>query len=131
MEKQISTLVFNKTINEGVKRAVRDRLRIMLELEEKSFDFWNGHVRSKLNLTRQDQVERRFNKEIQAFKIVIHKLTPFCERTGDEPSIVVKKVKPKRTIKGYLPPSTTISTVLNPDQFSLLAKLADLLAAKH
>ena len=80
-------------ITETIKRAVRDRLKIILESEEKQFRWWEETVKIKLNKTRQDQIERRFNKEIQAMKIVIHKLSPYFERSEDVPSIIVKKPK--------------------------------------
>jgi hypothetical protein len=82
-------------MNEGVKRAIRERLKIILEEEEKQLRYWEGTIRSKLNRTRQDHIERRFHKDIQALKIVIHKLTPFFERTDDIPMFVVKK-EPKK-----------------------------------
>lgn len=131
-------MVFNKNMNEGMKRAIRDRLSMILKEEEKSFAHWGDNIRHKLNRTRQAQVERRFHKEIQAFKIVIHKLTPYMDRTEDEPSIVVKKPKPKKEIKGLLPPSSKNpdhfpgqpAPGLNADQISLLANLADMLKVK-
>lgn len=86
-------LMTSKVMNENVKRAIRERLKIILDEELRQFRYWEESLRSKMNHTRQDQVERRFNKDIQALKIVIHKLTPFFERTEDIPSIIVKKPK--------------------------------------
>lgn len=83
--------MLTRSMTETTRRAVRERLMLFLEAEEKAFASWNDAIRQKLNITRQSAIERRFNKEIQALKIVIHKLTPFSERLGDEPSIVVKK----------------------------------------
>lgn len=90
----LRNLMTNKLLNEGTKRAVRERLKIILDDELKQFTRWQDIIKSKLNMTRAAQVERRFNKEIQALKIVIHKLTPFGDRVDDEPSIIVKKKKP-------------------------------------
>jgi len=90
---QLRKLMTSKLFNEGTKRAVRERLKIILEEECRQFRWWEDTVRQKLTRTRQNQVERRFNKEIQALKIVIHKLTPFMDRVDDEPSIIVKKSK--------------------------------------
>lgn len=90
---QLQKLMTTKLLNEGTKRAVRERLKIILDEELKQFRWWEETIRHKLNKTRQDDIERRFNKEIQALKIVIHKLTPFMDRVEDEPSIIVKKPK--------------------------------------
>jgi hypothetical protein len=113
-------------------------LKVILATEEKSFEFWNDQTKHRMNFTRQAQIERRFNKRIQALKIVIYMLTPYTDRVEDEPAIVVKKVKPKKVIKGYLPPSSTVPdrspeqmpAMLSSDQISLLAGLADLLKVK-
>lgn len=86
-------LMTSKVMNENVKRAIRERLKIILDEELRQFRYWEECLKGKMNHTRQDQVERRFNKDIQALKIVIHKLTPFFERTDDIPSIIVKKKK--------------------------------------
>jgi hypothetical protein len=91
---QLQKLMTSKILNEGVKRAVRERLQMILDNELKQFRWWEESLRHKMNRTRQEQVERRFNKDIQALKIVIHKLTPFMDRVDDEPSIIVKKKKP-------------------------------------
>lgn len=133
-----SKLVFNKNMTEGIKRAVRERLQIFLDEKEKSFSSWNDNSRHRLNKTRQETVERRFHKEIQALKIVIHMLTAFSDRIEDEPSIFVKKPKAPKQIKGYLPASSTVVNdltgpkmpTLSQDQISLLANLADLLKVK-
>lgn len=91
----LQKLMMSKLLNEGTRRAVRERLKIILDDEVRQFARWQEIIRAKLNVTRATQVERRFNKEIQALKIVIHKLTPFGDRVDDEPSIIVKKVKNK------------------------------------
>lgn len=87
----LRNLMANKLMNEGTRRAVRTRLEMILEDELKQFNRWQDILKSKVNATRAAQIERRFNKEIQALKIVIYKLTPFMDRVDDEPSIVVKK----------------------------------------
>ena len=81
----------SKIINEGVKRGIRVRLKIILDNEERQLSHWNDAIRHQLNATRQKQVEREFTKRIQALRIVLHMLTPFFERTTDVPSIIVKK----------------------------------------
>ena len=91
---QLQKLMTSKLLNEGTKRAVRERLEIILNDELKQFARWQDVIQEKLNPTRRAQVARRFNKEIQALKIVIHKLTPFMDRVDDEPSIIVKKKRP-------------------------------------
>lgn len=87
-------LMTSKILNENVRRAVRERLKMILEEEIKRFKWWQESIKDKLNKTRSDQIERRFNKDIQALKIVIHKLTPFYEREDDIPAFIVKKKKP-------------------------------------
>lgn len=89
----IQKLMTSKILNEGVKRAIRERLKMILDEELRQFKWWEEMVKIKLNHTRQRQIEAKFNKDIQALKIVIHKLTPFFERTEDIPSIIVKKKK--------------------------------------
>jgi len=125
-----SKLIFERNMTEGVKRAVRERLAVFLNAKETSFSSWGDKVRHRLNKTRQEAVERRFHKEIQSLKIVIHMLTPFADRLEDEPCIVVKKPKTKKQIKGLLPPSTTEFPTLSADQISMLSNLADLLKPK-
>lgn len=90
---QLQKLMTSKFLTEGTKRAVRERLKIILDDEVRQFERWQEVLQLKMNVTRRAQVERRFNKEIQALKIVIHKLTPFGDRVDDEPSIIVKKPK--------------------------------------
>lgn len=92
----LQKLMLTRQLTESTRRAVRERLMLFLEEEEKAFARWNDVIRQKMNLTRQTAIERRFHKEIQAMKIVIHKLTPYMDRTEEEPSIVVKKNKPSK-----------------------------------
>ena len=126
-----SKLIFERNMTEGVKRALRERLQVFLDDKEKAFLSWEENSRRRLNKTRQEAIERRFNKEIQALKIVIHMLTPYADRMEEEPSIIVKKKKDPKPVKGFLPASTTVlnqlSVGLSNDQISLLANLADLL----
>lgn len=89
----LQKMTFGKTMTETVRRAVRVRLTAILENEEKTFELWETNVKHKLNKTRQKQVAREFQKRIQAFKITIHALTPFWERTEDIPTFVVRKGK--------------------------------------
>lgn len=89
----LQKLMLTRQMTEGTKRAIRERLMLFLNDEVRQFERWNEVIRKKLNPTRAAQVERRFNKEIQALKIVIYKLTPFGDRVDDEPSIIVKKQK--------------------------------------
>lgn len=83
----------NKLINETIKRAIRVRLELVLEDQEKAFQRWEENIKHKMNKSRQLQIERKFNKIISALKIVIYWLTPYMERTDDEPTFVVKKDK--------------------------------------
>lgn len=80
-------------MNEGVKRAIRVRLQVILDHEIKSFDHWIEVIKPKLNRTRQKQIDREHKKRIQAMRIVIHMLTPYLERTEDVPTFVVRKDK--------------------------------------
>jgi hypothetical protein len=81
----------SQIINKAVKRSISDRLKIILAEHEKMYQFWQDNLKPKLNPTRQRDVERKFNKQIQALKITIHLLTPFYEQVDDEPMFVVKK----------------------------------------
>lgn len=87
----LQKMTFSKTINETVRRSVRVRLLSILDSEQKAHLYWKEHIKDKLNSTRQKQVEREYNKRIQALKIVIYSLTPYLERTDDVPTFVVKK----------------------------------------
>lgn len=140
MENSMQKLVFDKSMSEGVKRAVRERLKIILEDTEKSLAFFNDNTKHRLNTTSAEQASRRQHKIIQALKIVIHFLTPYGQRMEvAPPSFVVRKAKKAKEIKGYLPPSTTDMNripeqkmpSLSQDQISLLANLADLLKTKN
>lgn len=91
--KLLQNLMFRKTLNEGVKRAVRVRLQAILENELFEYRHWTEHIKHKQAKSRQKEIERKFNKRIQAFKITIHALTPFFERSEDIPSFVVRKDK--------------------------------------
>lgn len=84
-------LTMSKIINESVKRAVRERLKLFLDAEEKGLKHWEENIKHKLNMTRQKQIRREHEKRMQALKIVIHMLTPYYERTEDVPAIIVKK----------------------------------------
>lgn len=83
----------SQIINKSVKRSISERLKIILAEQEKMYEFWQDNLKFKLNHTRQKDVERKFNKQIQALKITIHLLTPFYEQVDDEPMFVVKKKK--------------------------------------
>lgn len=89
----LQKMTFSKPINETIRRSVRVRLICILESEEKAHFFWSENIRGKLNNTRQKQIQREYNKRIQALKIVIYSLTPYLERTDDVPTFVIKKSK--------------------------------------
>ncbi|CAB4140685.1 hypothetical protein UFOVP402_58 [uncultured Caudovirales phage] len=86
-------LPVSRIINNGVKRAIRERLLIILAEEQRQQQFWHENVAPRLNPTRKKQVIREANKRIQALKIVIYMLTPFYERTEDVPTFVKKDGK--------------------------------------
>lgn len=89
---QPKKLIMSKIINNGTKRAIRERLEIILQEEEKNFKDWKESNRpNQINATRRKQVERNYNKRIQSLKIVIYYLTPYFDRDHDEPMFVVKK----------------------------------------
>lgn len=56
---------------------------------------WEENVKDKLHPTRQREVRRKFERIIQALKVIIHDLTPFMERTEDQPSLIKRKNKTK------------------------------------
>lgn len=89
----LQQMTFTKTITETIRRSVRVRLICILESEQAAHEHWRECIKDKLNATRQKQVEREYNKRIQALKIVIYSLTPYLERTEDVPTFVVKKIK--------------------------------------
>lgn len=89
----LQKMTFSKTITETVRRSIRVRLLSILDAEQKAHTYWGEHIKDKLNATRKKQVEREYNKRIQALKIVIYSLTPYLERTDDVPTFVVKKPK--------------------------------------
>jgi len=101
-EQAIRSLVFSKSINETVKRAVRIRLQCILDEEIKSYERWKDKIRHTLNFTRQKQIEREFKKRIQAARITIHWLTPFQLREGDVPTFVIRKTKEVKNKKPLL-----------------------------
>lgn len=86
-------MTFNKIITETVRRAVRVRLQVILDVDLKHYETWKEDIKPKLNLTRQKQVEREFRKRIQAYRITIHSLTPYFERVDEIPMFIVKKIK--------------------------------------
>lgn len=85
--------MFRKTLNQGVKRAVRVRLEALLSEELESYKDWIDNWKPRMNRTRQRDVERNYNKRIQAFRITIYALTPYTERTHEIPTFVVRKDK--------------------------------------
>lgn len=89
----LQKMTLSKQMTETVRRAIRVRLEVMLELEITCYEKWKADVKHKMNVTRQKQVEREFLKRIQAAKIVVHWLTPYLERTEDVPLLVIKKPK--------------------------------------
>lgn len=94
----LQKMTFSKNITESVRRSVRVRLIAILEAEQKAHSFWTEHIKHKLNATRQKQVQREYNKRIQALKIVIYSLTPYLERTEDVPTFIVKKNNMKKIL---------------------------------
>lgn len=72
------------------------RLALILEEHEGQYERWQENVKHRLNKTRQRDLKRKFEKNIQALKIVMHFLTPNAERMYDVPSFVVKKKTPKQ-----------------------------------
>jgi hypothetical protein len=87
----LQRMTFSKSINQTVIRAVRVRLETMLQNKEAQYKSWQENVRHKLNKTRKRDVERHFQKTIQAYKIIIFDLTPYFERIGDPPAFVINK----------------------------------------
>jgi hypothetical protein len=93
--KILQRMTFSKNVNQVVIRAVRVRLERMLENKEAPYRKWQEDIRPKLNKTRQRDIERHFQKTIQAYKIIIFDLTPYYERVGDPPAFVVNKNQTK------------------------------------
>ena len=97
-QKQISNLIFSKQINAGIKKAMVRRLTLLLDEHERQYEKWETQYKPRLNVTRQKDVSRRYEKNIQALKIVIYFLTPTNERVDNEPSFIYptkRKPKPK------------------------------------
>lgn len=80
--------MFSKRLTEGIKRAIRVRLELVLDNELKEYQHWVDYFKEKQSRTMQKDVERKFNKRIQAFRITIHALTPYFERTDNIPTFV-------------------------------------------
>lgn len=93
----LQKMILNKHINRSVLRSIRVRLEVVLAEKEKSFNYWKDNNSHKLNVTRQKEIRRNFERSIQAMKIVIYDLTPFEERCDlPPPTIIIKKNdKPK------------------------------------
>lgn len=91
----LKKLMFSKRLTEGIKRAIRVRLELVLDNELKEYQHWVDYFKEKQSKTLRKEIERKFNKRIQAFRITIHALTPFFERTEDVPTFVVRKDKNK------------------------------------
>lgn len=89
--KVLQRMTFSKTINQTVIKAVKVRLERMLENKEIQYKRWQENVKHKLTKTRQREVQRNFDKTINAYKIIIFDLTPYFERVGDPPAFTHKK----------------------------------------
>src|ERR1700685_1612183 len=90
--KPLRSLLFSKVMNQGVKRAVKIRLEVMLEHEQSSLVAWEERCRKLINQTRQLQLERNYLKRISALKIVIWMLSEMGDR-GDLPPLVIARKK--------------------------------------
>jgi hypothetical protein len=90
----LQRMTFSKSINQTVIKAVRVRLERLMENKEAQYKSWQENVKHKLNKTRQRDIERHFEKTINAYKIIIFDLTPYFERVGDPPAFIHKKTKP-------------------------------------
>jgi len=86
--KLLRAMSFNRRINASVIRAVKVRLEYLLEEHERKYRFFEEHIAHKLNPTRVKNVRRRHQKVITAFKITIYELTPWKERTEEEPQLL-------------------------------------------
>lgn len=91
--KILQKMTFSKSMTETVRRAIRVRLLVILEDEERQYKRWQEHISPTMNRTRQKMIDREFKKRIQAYKITIHCLTPYYERETDVPTFVVRKPK--------------------------------------
>ena len=87
----LTKLMMGKEINSSVLKAVRIRLELILSERERQYAHWQEHVAHKLTATRQKDVRRKMEKTITALKIVIFELTPFFDRTDDEPTLINRK----------------------------------------
>ena len=84
-------MTFHRKITKGVKLAIRDRLKMILEDEEEKYNHFKERVCHKLTATRRGQVERSFKKRIQAIRITIYILTPIEMRDDDIPVLFKRK----------------------------------------
>lgn len=97
--KDVQNLIFSKQITSSIKRAMRGRLQTILAEHERNFNSWEEKIKHKLNITRQRDIRRRFQKEIQALKITIHFLTPYMERAGEEEPMFIVNRATKNKVK--------------------------------
>jgi hypothetical protein len=129
--KPLRQLMFSKVMNKGVKRAVKLRLDVMLEEEERAFASWLDRCKRLLQKTRQQQIERNYLKRISALRIVCWMLSEMGDR-GDLPAMVIKRpkeLKPKKEPK-LLPASDQQPPVISQDALNMLESLASLLKPK-
>lgn len=130
--KSVRTLMFCKTLNKGVKKAVRIRLEVMLEEEERVLISWHERCKRLLNKTRAKQIETNYHKRIAALRIVIWMLSEMGDR-GDLPPLVIKKpkdLKPKKEPKLLDAPPKAEPPVISQGALDMLETLASLLKPK-
>ena len=84
-------MTFHRKITKGVKLAIRERLKMILQDEEDKYNHFIERVSYKLTATRRSQVERSFKKRIQAIRITIYILTPMEMRDEDVPVLFKRK----------------------------------------
>ena len=77
----------HRKLTAGVRLAVRSRLLLFLDEEQRTYDRWKESIAHKLKSTRRSQVDRNFRKRIQAIRIVIWIMTPRELRDDDMPPL--------------------------------------------
>lgn len=132
--KPLRQLMFSKVMNASVKHAVKTRLDVMLEEEERAFTSWKERCERLLLKTRAQQIERNYMKRLNALKIVCWMLSPNGDR-GDLPPIVMKRQRaplPKKEPKALLDaPPPPQPPVISQEDLSILLNLAALLKPKN
>jgi hypothetical protein len=76
-----------KGFDSNVKRAIKVRLELLLEEQEKTYKHYLEFIKHRQTASRQAMVERAHKKKITALRIVLYMCTPHMERDSDMPNL--------------------------------------------